>query len=321
MEKLRQMDPKDIKRTVRRGMVKDYVRAAPPISLAAGGLVLCASELISGKVPEGFFVGASALLAGKIDSLMLRTIKNKKKSFYEILSAPYLALEDFPLAEEYFQNANTIINGFRESLGIRPITLRPEDAHILSHSEYDRFFPDSDTNLGRHDPKIKKTFIRGEHSPEIAMDIYYLATILFVLGHETVHLSYSGNGITKYSRSLNEGFTDWMSRQIASQNIPKLFAIFQDSDFPTEVNEMIGATIDYATEMTRSGFGYKTEVQIIEEVLKANPDQLKSLLKATFEGKPKKAKTIISATYGDDVSKLLEIDRAEDTLEAIRTRR
>ena len=139
-------------------------------------------------------------------------------------SLPHVPLSRFRDLEQAARLAHYHSNNLRNKFGLEYLGFNPDDVRLIPHSIYSNDY--ACVEMGKdgafYSPAAKKSFIRFNEGEDMSSK-YGRIFLAYIIAHEEVHRSMEKSGVADYSHELNEGITEFITRDIMEGCVTRLF--------------------------------------------------------------------------------------------------
>lgn len=235
----------------------------------------------------------------------------------------YIPIDTYLDLEMAVRFGSLYLNNLRKQHGLKAVTISDTDVRLVEPDIYNADYKSprglivnlakEGENGGFFDPKTGLCFVRFDPTKD-AVDAHTNIKTAYTIVHELSHKGMDGGGIQDYSFHLNEGFADWIAREIMQHVTPK---ILSDEDYAENrayieacapVQDQDGILYmgkDILIRMpNRQMIGYfrVPQMQLIESIARTNPSKYHDLFYSALCGDSKRARDIIESCYGFTVA-------------------
>lgn len=245
---------------------------------------------------------------------------NKRESD-RLLSLPFESIEKFKILYGVVEAANEELNVFRRRFGLVELPLHRDNVRIIDPAAYDQdqYAKKSSEGGAFFHPINRAVFYRGGAGFGDAR-MNDLTTTSYGLTHEMAHRAMENAGLSRVLDNekidlfrLNEGFADWLAKDILTRRIlTKIFSTERLSgrrSYLDIVNPEVEGVALEETDVLFSTkdngvttFSYLPELKLVEHLAKAKPALFNLLLEKAFVGDRAGAYESISRDLGDKMA-------------------
>jgi len=239
--------------------------------------------------------------------------KLDKERYEKAAKLEYISINNYPEILQTLQIASNEIGHMRQEFGLTEIPFESSKVRLIKKDIWDNnpSITRPDSEAGFIDQNNRISFVKLEQE-DLDNNLVAKINALHTATHEYVHSGMDA-GISEYSFYINEGITDLITKRILNKvlssirpdNDPEKYINFAQSHKIEELELHPDDLLLIEDDKVLAWYPYITQMRLLEALENGHPGILQQLIKAAFTGDSKGAENIITAAYGDRVSKII----------------